>query len=172
MVHALWHSIQSDKTQREMLRDAAAARPDLSPEFVENVEWAVKMAGELAIHRNEAVHTPVRFAPLHSGPVPIYQRVSGAQTGSREASGDSDRIHLAEGPWRSRYADRVLRGALSCAGSSRAACAIAEKAATASRSKRSSGRHSPCFVQRQISRQAARPAARIAEVILGFLAHA
>ena len=77
MAHSLWHSIQSDRTQREMLRDAARARPDLAPEFVHNIEWAVRMGDELAVARNDAVHTPVRFAVIPGGPVLIYQRISG-----------------------------------------------------------------------------------------------
>lgn len=77
VAHALWHSIQSDKTQREMLREAAIGRPDLPPEFVEDITWAVKVAEYLAVFRNDAVHTPVRFAVLPNETLAIYQKISG-----------------------------------------------------------------------------------------------
>ena len=101
MAHALWHSIQSDKTQREMLRDAAESRPDLPPELVGHIKWAVRMAEKLATFRNDAIHTPVRFAVVPTGTFTQYQRVSG-----RRQAVDRLTINPSASYW------RVVRGDL------------------------------------------------------------
>lgn len=77
MVHAIWHSIQSDKTQREMLRDAAMAHDSLSVRYVGNIKWAIKKAAKLSEFRNDAVHTAVRFTISAGRTIPIPQHGSG-----------------------------------------------------------------------------------------------
>ncbi len=74
--YGIWHTIQSDKTQREMLEVAAKSRfgpytdlyskkqhqTALDKKVLAAILWITKMAAELSMHRNDAAHSPVYFA--------------------------------------------------------------------------------------------------------------
>jgi hypothetical protein len=76
LAYGIWHTIQSDKTQREMLEASAKARfgPVSSPATGKPVQsardkralacilWITKMAGQLSAYRNDPAHSPVYFA--------------------------------------------------------------------------------------------------------------
>jgi len=77
MVHALWHTIQSDKTQREMLENISKNHPTLSKRWRANIKWATKKAYDLSKVRNDSIHTPVQFAYLpNARPILRLQKVS------------------------------------------------------------------------------------------------
>jgi hypothetical protein len=74
---AIWHSTQSDRAQREMLRaalDAAAVEHLFGRnQAVEDIKWLLNEAHKLAERRNNALHAPyviiaddqgTRFAPM------------------------------------------------------------------------------------------------------------
>ncbi len=55
----LWHTIQSDKTQREMtLAVAATVLPDNS-KLLADIDWVVKAAQKLSPFRNDSAHTGI-----------------------------------------------------------------------------------------------------------------
>ena len=86
----LWHCIQSDKTQREML--LAVAKAALSEgRMRRNVEWMCAKAELISPHRNDAAHTPISvyfgstagFSVIPnpmSTRTPAYQRLSAEPT--------------------------------------------------------------------------------------------
>ena len=58
LAHGLWHLIQSDKTQREMV--IAAAQAGVADKRMrDSIEWVCKQAERLSPHRNDAAHTPM-----------------------------------------------------------------------------------------------------------------
>jgi hypothetical protein len=74
---AIWHSTQSDRAQREMLRaalDAAAVEHLFGRnQAIEDIKWLLNEADKLAERRNNALHAPyviiadhhgTRFAPM------------------------------------------------------------------------------------------------------------
>jgi len=67
-MHAIWHSVQSDSTQRQMV--LAAAEPELrnQPKLFAAIKWAVDQTGELAKYRNAAIHIQTAFDGETSGP--------------------------------------------------------------------------------------------------------
>jgi hypothetical protein len=66
LAHGIWHCIQSDKTQREMLVAAAKAALGKDPKMREHVEWIAKKAGELSPYRTTP---PTRTFFLQAGGV-------------------------------------------------------------------------------------------------------
>src|ERR1700730_1437214 len=67
IAHAIWHSFQSDKAQREMLLAVASANPLLPRKLVDHLKWLVKLTTDLSAYRNAVLHTPVKFAAGISG---------------------------------------------------------------------------------------------------------
>jgi hypothetical protein len=66
--HKIWHTIQSDKTQRELLYNAAAALYAVEcPELLADIKWALDRANELSPYRNDAAHTAIWTAKLPTG---------------------------------------------------------------------------------------------------------
>jgi hypothetical protein len=61
--HRIWHTIQNDSTQREMLLNVAKAHLAFQPALLEPIQWIIKTAYRLAIYRNIAAHTPAVFSP-------------------------------------------------------------------------------------------------------------
>lgn len=57
----LWHTIQSDKTQRDMLVSTAKARLANRKRLLRNLEWVVQKATVLGTFRNDAIPTPMNF---------------------------------------------------------------------------------------------------------------
>ena len=57
----IWHSISSDKGQREMLVDLAKYRLSKKPKLLSSLIWATNNAGELSGLRNAFVHAPVSY---------------------------------------------------------------------------------------------------------------
>jgi hypothetical protein len=73
MAYAIWQSHSSDRTQREMLKEAANAafhQKKRVPRILVNIRWLIDCASTLSTHRNDAVHTPVKFAPY--GPEIVF----------------------------------------------------------------------------------------------------
>lgn len=61
LAHGLWHTIQSDKTQREMLDVVAEASLKKRPRMLAHVRWITWSAQQLSPHRNDPAHTPMLF---------------------------------------------------------------------------------------------------------------
>jgi hypothetical protein len=81
--HAIWHSLQSDKAQREVLIATARADRRLPKKLVDHIKWITDRAGELATARNVAIHTPANFARIQGvGVIPI-PTLSGKKSSSR-----------------------------------------------------------------------------------------
>jgi hypothetical protein len=77
IAYAIWHTFQSDRSQRELLMAVATANAKLPKGLVGHLKWAVDRASELSTFRNDAVHTPVRFIPISGGqPIPIPDEIS------------------------------------------------------------------------------------------------
>lgn len=55
----LWHTIQSDKTQREMMLGAAQVTLANNPRLLARIEWVVKRANDLSPFRNDGAHTGI-----------------------------------------------------------------------------------------------------------------
>jgi hypothetical protein len=60
--YAIWHSTSNDRTQREMLRAAAAAATTANPQAKSDIAWLLSELNKLAGRRNVAVHSPLIFA--------------------------------------------------------------------------------------------------------------
>jgi len=75
--HAIWHTLQSDRLQRELLMAVANANLNLPKRLVGHLKWVVERTAKLSEFRNDAIHTPVRFVPLTSGQaIPIPAEIS------------------------------------------------------------------------------------------------
>lgn len=61
MAPRIWHTIQSDKTQREMLGAAASVRLAKNQAALKHLEWILDRAEKLAPYRNLGAHTPVKI---------------------------------------------------------------------------------------------------------------
>lgn len=61
VAYNLWHVIQNDKTQRDMLQQAANAK--LAPDKItlEKLNWILAQAQKLSTYRNIAAHTAIIF---------------------------------------------------------------------------------------------------------------
>jgi len=68
---AVWRSVQSDRTQREMLRDAAAVAVDDKRRF-ERINWAIREVDYLSDVRNDLAHTAIAVVagPKALEPIP------------------------------------------------------------------------------------------------------
>ena len=68
---AIWHVIQSDKTQREMLlATALAALGETAPLYVE-IKWLCDRVGDISTFRKDPAHTPIHVkGPLTVGFLP------------------------------------------------------------------------------------------------------
>jgi len=67
LAHGIWHCIQSDKTQREMLLATIKGTRAKGEKMRGHLEWIVKKTGELSPYRNDAAHTGIFFAYLPDG---------------------------------------------------------------------------------------------------------
>lgn len=63
---AIWHSVRSDYSKRQMLRVAIKNLPEeltkKRPKLIKEVQWILNMADELEGKRDDAAHTPMHFA--------------------------------------------------------------------------------------------------------------
>lgn len=66
--HGVWHAVQSDKVQREMLKNAATAR--LKPRLRRLVHWVCKRQEKLSCYRNDFVHVSFYYAHEKQGYAP------------------------------------------------------------------------------------------------------
>jgi hypothetical protein len=61
---AIWHTVQSDRGQREMLRSAVHAAcadeewAEKFPDAKESIDWLLNEANKVADRRNDAIHAP------------------------------------------------------------------------------------------------------------------
>jgi hypothetical protein len=60
--YAIWHSTPNDRTQREMLKAAAAAATTATPQTKSDIAWLLAELHKLAGKRNAAIHAPLIFA--------------------------------------------------------------------------------------------------------------
>lgn len=109
--HALevWHTIQSDSSQREMALTAIASVPSslkLGP-AIRRLRWATTKAGKLAAYRNIIVHSPIMFTAKQAGRRLKWVPVLGA-SGTRPAH--KSRLRMIGGLqlWRTIRSD-ILR---------------------------------------------------------------
>jgi hypothetical protein len=59
--HAIWHSLKSDRAQREMLLSVAIVSDRLPKSLIGHLAWAVRSATKLSEFRNIVIHTPVMY---------------------------------------------------------------------------------------------------------------
>ncbi len=97
---AIWHTIQSDKVQREML--SAIARADLpaNSKTFANIKWLLDRIGDLSPLRNDPAHTPIYVARLSVGSALIPSAISG-----RPAAVDRLTARPTKQIWRAARAD-------------------------------------------------------------------
>jgi len=95
--HAIWNTFQSDKAQREMLLNTAKAAfppeqkfkaalaPDLKREFIlPEIGWLVRQVDDLAKHRNDVAHVPIRFGVLDEKTVVLSVITASGRSGAVE----------------------------------------------------------------------------------------
>ena len=70
----IWHIIQSDKSQREMMLEAARGTLRDRKRLLSNLEWLVAKAGMLSAFRNDAIHTSMNFRGGEYGADPLTTR--------------------------------------------------------------------------------------------------
>jgi hypothetical protein len=61
VAYAIWYSVKSDRTQRDMLRaaiNAKGGRWEKLPRALNDLKWLLDRCEEVAAHRNDAVHAP------------------------------------------------------------------------------------------------------------------
>jgi hypothetical protein len=64
VAHAIWHFLQSDKNQREMLLEAAVAKLGPKSRAASKVRWLIRTVNRYAPLRNAVVHAPLVFEPM------------------------------------------------------------------------------------------------------------
>jgi hypothetical protein len=69
VAYQLWHVIQSDRTQHQMLQGVAEAKLVNDTVALERITWILKSAQTLSAYRNLAAHTAIMF----NGPVPYAE---------------------------------------------------------------------------------------------------
>jgi hypothetical protein len=70
--YAIWHTFQSDKSQREMIRSVAEATLPPTSLKLKQIKWLLKSVDRIAPFRNAMVHVPVTFRRGQAGrPSPI-----------------------------------------------------------------------------------------------------
>ncbi len=73
MAHKIWHTLQSDKSQRELLLNAAEpAFAVRCPGLYADLKWAINQADKLGIFRNDTAHTPIWFMGIGGDKRYIY----------------------------------------------------------------------------------------------------
>src|ERR1700730_7797469 len=55
--HRIWHVIQSDSTQRDMLLRVAQTDSNITTELLARIAWLIKTTNELSAYRNIVAHT-------------------------------------------------------------------------------------------------------------------
>jgi hypothetical protein len=61
LAHALWHTIQSDKTQRDMVQAAVYVKLTRPLSVLNAVTWGIAALNELSKYRNDSAHTEMMF---------------------------------------------------------------------------------------------------------------
>jgi hypothetical protein len=59
LANTLWHQIQNDSTQRDMMLDTARIAVTPDARAAKKIEWIVQMANKFGTYRNVAAHVPV-----------------------------------------------------------------------------------------------------------------
>lgn len=105
--HAIWHSFQSDKAQREMLLVVVKADARVPQKLRGQIKWIVDHTKKLGTFRNDAVHTPIKFALWPSGDVDTLPQAASGRTSAIE------RLIKAplSGTWRRTRGDLVILAA-------------------------------------------------------------
>jgi len=74
----LWHVLNSDKTQREMLTAAALAELDEQSALFQEIKWVLDRISDISTYRNDPAHTPIYVGRIYqTGSVLIPSRISG-----------------------------------------------------------------------------------------------
>jgi len=81
--HSLWHAIQNDSTQREMLLKVAIAELADDQRLLMKIRWLITVTGKLGRYRNIAAHTHAIFSPQFEI-LPVAD-ASAAREGARKA---------------------------------------------------------------------------------------
>jgi hypothetical protein len=81
LANSLWHQIQNDSTQRQMMMEAARAELSKDPATLRRVTWLFSMADKYSVYRNIPAHVPAIFSPH------IPKRPSADKTASRLQAG-------------------------------------------------------------------------------------
>src|ERR1019366_6955998 len=115
---AIWHSIQSDRAQRNILR-AATENAELKPAAArKSILWLVDQTNKLADKRNDAIHSPYAFVLYIQDP-PVAELLPFAAMGNPRSRNLASKELLAEFRWYREtatalggYAIRVRSGLL------------------------------------------------------------
>ena len=62
VAYAMWTPIQSDSLKRELVKEVAAGVLTSEPKVLDAVNWLLDRTSDLATHRNDVAHVPVKFA--------------------------------------------------------------------------------------------------------------
>lgn len=97
IAHTLWHTIQNDGTQRQMMLSLATVVLPKKSRMLAQLKWLKECVEDLAPLRNDAVHTPINFASLGDG---RSVEVPAAQSARRQAV-ERQRVRSIAELWRS-----------------------------------------------------------------------
>jgi hypothetical protein len=78
VAYGIWHCIQSDKTQRDMVLAAARGALAAKSRMLQHIEWLVDRAAALSVYRNDPAHTAIGFTTDENNKlVPVPDLVAG-----------------------------------------------------------------------------------------------
>ena len=69
IAHAIWHSFQSDRAQRDMVLAVAEQLFKPKSRMFGRIKWAKDCADKLSPHRTDAAHTPIIFVHNDNGSI-------------------------------------------------------------------------------------------------------
>jgi hypothetical protein len=92
---AIWHTLQSDRAQRELLLSVAKITLAKASRTFKQIEWMIRAADKIAAYRNAVVHVPIYFREEGRNPHSIIL--------DRETARDRSLILLETAGSRSRF---------------------------------------------------------------------
>lgn len=107
---ALWHSIQSDKAQRDMLLSAAKATLAEQPKLLGDIDWLVKRADDLSPYRNDSAHTGISLGGVWDAKRRFRMMVYPDQNSSKPSSLERLLARPVDSYWRTVKGDLWVLG--------------------------------------------------------------
>lgn len=102
LANRLWHTIQNDGSQREMLAHVLESANCLPVKFKRGLLWAITMTGKLASNRNDFAHLSYMWFPLKDS----YEVMIPDYFGARESAAVR-RVKHGKVDWRKLYGDLI-----------------------------------------------------------------